>query len=206
MSEEAASTIFEEYTQANNPEQKNVTGTGLGLSICKGFVNLMGGEINVKSTIDKGSIFSFWFPKVSKDKAAIAEVQKIKEIDYSIFKNLKIAACDDDEFNLGYLEMLLNKKTEYYLFDSGIKLIEFAKNNPVDIIFTDLHMPEMDGYDVLTQIRKFNKTVLIIALTAQATTGTQEELASLGFDNYLAKPFLEHEFYEFLQKIKTQLP
>lgn len=201
LSSEQQVHIFEPYAMVDNQIQKQYQGTGLGLSICKGFVEALGGEIHMESELKKGTTFIFWIPLILAKKSIPIKKEPenipLEEISKTIHSK-SILLCDDDEFNRMFAQMIFSKKINFQLADSGPKAIELVKNNHFDLIFMDLQMPNMDGKTTLQEIQKINKTIPIIALTAQATKGVKEELINFGFSGYLSKPFKEEEILTFL--------
>lgn len=209
LSPENQARLFTSYTQIENDLQKKHRGTGLGLSICKGFVEAHGGEISVKSELRKGSVFYFWVPFIRSDSKiqlqnshhSSTDNNLVKQIIVDTIKSKRILIVDDDQFNLDYAGLILEGKLQYDLVLGSRAGLQKATENSYDLIFLDLCMPEMDGKELLTEIRKFNKATPIIALTADAMKGTAEEILDFGFSAYFAKPFKEAEFLEFIQKI-----
>lgn len=196
---------FEVYTTIDNELQKSIKGTGLGLPICKQLIELLHGEININSTYQKGTTVRFWLPnKIEKEITKGHRYKTTSPANLSeIFKEKQILLCDDDEFNRMYVQMILERKISYQLASNGRQAIEYMTKKKFDMVFMDIQMPLMDGKETLKQIREFDTTTPIIALTAQAMKGDKEELLALGFKDYLAKPFKEEEFLNFLiEKLK----
>ena len=190
-------TIFDRFTQVENGIKKQYEGSGLGLSICKVLINMMGGKIKVKSLPNKGTTFKFsmLFP-IAKQQNSKNSITVNKEVNYS---NLKVLIVDDNSLNI----IVLRK----FLEDLGI-IADTAKNGKFgvskfrkktyDLIFMDIHMPEMDGWEATEEIRKINKDVIIFGLSANVTTEAIDKALESGMNNYLSKPFKKEHLHKLL--------
>ena len=202
--------IFRDFQQIEQKENAGIEGTGLGLSIVKGYVDLMEGELCVSSKPGKGSIFTVCLPQIVTDSTPIGEININSTSDIkSNIGNLKISdtsvlVVDDNIINL----KVISKGLECYgikadTADSGTSAISKCKEKEYDIVFMDIMMPEIDGYESMREIRKIsnyynNGNVKIVALTANAIKGVREEIMSAGFDNYLKKPIEFDKLEKFL--------
>ena len=188
-------TIFENFQQATSSTSRIYGGTGLGLAIVKQLVEAQGGSIVVKSTLKKGSTFSFTMPFKKTSQSAIAETE-ILELDHEI-TNLKILVVEDIPLN----QLLMRTLLDDFGFDceitsNGRIAVEKLKTNSYDIILMDLQMPEMDGFEATKYIRSELKLdIPILALTADVTTVDVEKCKLVGMDDYLAKPVDEKQLY-----------
>ena len=166
--------IFEEFSQIDDKNNRKNGGTGLGLSICKKFVEGMGGEITVYSELNKGSTFEV-------------------NLDLPLYERKDFVTAlvvDDDEINRQVAKRYLeNMQVEVELAENGSIAIEKENNNEYDIIFMDLQMPEMDGFETTKLIRKFNKNIRIVALTASLVGDVKKDCLKAGMDGFLGKPF-----------------
>lgn len=189
--DEKLDTIFESFTQADNTIARKFGGTGLGLTISKKIVELQGGKIEVNSSEQKGSSFSFnlYF---RKGKQQITPVEVPFLLNHST-KNIRILAAEDDPLNRDLLGQLLTKWNISYDFaESGIKLLALLKKNTYDLILVDIHMPDLNGFDVVGMIRNGFpapvRNIPIIALTADVLPTTKERIMEVGINDYLYKP------------------
>lgn len=124
---------------------------------------------------------------------------------FFICPEAKVLVVDDNRTNLMVAEGLLNKyKATVFTAISGKEGLNILKKEPVDMVFLDYMMPEMDGIDTLTAIRKLEfdwaKKVPVIALTANAVIGAREMLLDAGFDDYISKPIEQKKFERSLRK------
>ncbi|MBX2896545.1 MAG: PAS domain S-box protein [Cyclobacteriaceae bacterium] len=182
-------TIFESFTQANSDTTRKYGGTGLGLAITKNLVELMGGQLQVKSKMGEGSTFSF---EVVMQEAFIESVP-ISNLN-TASNSLRILVVDDNPVNqevaAGFLKKWGHTVT---LADGGKEAIEKIKTKKFDLVLMDLQMPAIDGYQATDSIRQLSesyfKSVPIVALTASASTEVQQRITDHGMNGYLSKPF-----------------
>ncbi len=208
MSREKLDKIFNPFEQADTSITRSFGGTGLGLSISKSIVELMGGKINVESKLGQGS--RFWFDVTFDygvlDNADSSETSLLEEGSLSQYRALIV----DDA--------LLNRKILYtFLEKTGIKMEEAASgeeaiekymDSPVgfyNIIFMDIHMPNMNGYETAEKIRRSNKmdalTVPIIAVTADAFKETEERVLLCGMNGFIFKPLNFAKLSDVVKKV-----
>lgn len=191
-------TIFERFTQLENSVKKQYEGSGLGLAICKIFIEMMGGKISVKSTPNKGTTFEFYlkYPILKNQEDNNIKFENQKDINLN---DLNVLIVDDNKLNIIVLKKILE--------DLGVKadsanngkigLKQFKEKN-YHLIFMDIHMPEMDGWEATKKIREFNKEVIIFGLSANVTTEAIDKALESGMNNYLSKPFKKEHLYKLL--------
>lgn len=198
--EDKLETVFESFSQGSVEINRKYGGTGLGLTIVKKLIKILGGEIKLKSVIGKGSSFSFELQfKVGTQSVSVEE--KPKTYDESILKNKKILLVEDNKINqMVTKKMLENKGIHCEIIDNGEDAIEIAKNNKFDLILMDVHLPGINGTIATKQIREFDKTTPIIALTAISLDENRENLLSFGMNDVITKPFIPEDFYTVIAK------
>ncbi|MBB1195120.1 hybrid sensor histidine kinase/response regulator [Flavobacterium sp. SOK18b] len=187
--------IFENFNQASSGTSRIYGGTGLGLAIVKQLVELQGGKIRVKSTIKKGSNFSFSL-SFQKTNANAALENDLLELDSEI-KNIKVLVVEDIALNQLLMKTVLDDfGFERDVAENGKIAIEMLKDKAYDIILMDLQMPEMNGFEATEYIRiKMQSQIPIIALTADVTTVDLDKCKAVGMNDYLAKPVDERLLY-----------
>jgi len=217
--------IFEEFKQVHDDARRGFEGTGLGLPMVKKIVELSGGTIEVKSTLNVGTCFIVTIPE---QKAAFLREDDKEEFmaDYpapsdqqsivppSIMvehgrqvesKNYRILVVDDIEMNCDLLRDILQEQG--YSVDTsygGSHCLEYLQTHRPDLILLDLMMPEVSGEDVLKQLKNSDamRDIPIILVTARASEGDRVLGLQLGADDYLAKPI---QLPELLARVRNLL-
>lgn len=202
--------LFAAYERMDKEKNHRTEGTGLGLSIVRGYLDLMGGRIDVESEYAKGSTFTVVLRQKIVDPTPINREELMKSDETSgklggfVIKDTKILVVDDNRVNLKVMSKILEKYgVTPDLALSGEEAISMCKNTQYPIIFMDHMMPKMDGCEAMDAIRKMNDyykdTSKIIVLTANAIDGVKEELMYSGFDEYLSKPINYIELEKILK-------
>jgi CheY-like chemotaxis protein len=188
-------TIFYPFMQADISISRRFGGTGLGLSICKNLSKIMGGDIRVESEQGEGSKFIFTFAcKEFKDKSLLSSIPDIsaKEKNNPSFPkdtHLKVLVVEDNVINQAILKRMLERLG--YSCDTandGFAGLNAAKATNYDLILMDIQMPGMNGFDSAKRIIELGIQSKIFAITASATTETQEEATRIGFHEFISKP------------------
>jgi PAS domain S-box-containing protein len=195
--------IFKEFTQANTETTRKYGGTGLGLAISQRLVKLLGGTIEVKSSLGQGSTFFFTLklPKTDKVNIPVQPEQKFTtELDFS--KLYKVLIVEDNEINKIIAEKFLTKwGLQVDHAENGLEAIAKLNSEHFDLILMDLEMPVMSGYEATVEIRKmgeYGKNIPIIALTASAMQDIQNKIYNLGMNDFILKPFNPSELRQKL--------
>ena len=197
--EEKQKLIFERFTQANNNITREYGGSGLGLTIIKRLLLLQGSEIQLSSNVGRGSKFFFYLKFKNSDAKAktLAEAIDTK----SDLNGITILLVEDVEFNIFVAEMMLNNwNAKVEKAENGLVAVEKIKNNTYDLVLMDIQMPVMDGYTATQEIRKFNKTIPIIALTASLSIDIQEKATEVGMNGFITKPFNPNELFAIISR------
>ncbi len=198
---EQCRTIFDRFTQANSRSNRQYGGVGLGLSISKRLVELMGGRIWVESSKGKGSRFSFTIPLQHSDEKADpdstltqATAPATAPAPPGVESGLSILLAEDSIESQEIMKLYL-KGTPHRVVcaSNGARVVDLFKERRYDLVFMDLHMPEMDGLSATRLIREWESVeglarTPIIALTANGMLDAQRESLEAGCDDYLTKP------------------
>jgi CheY-like chemotaxis protein/two-component sensor histidine kinase len=202
--------IFNSFSQADSSTSRNFGGTGLGLTITKQLAELLGGKLLLKSKPQVGSIFTLILPvniniesqpHIDKYETA-CEIASEKNEDGSenIFAG-RVLVAEDCKTNKYLAKLLLEKLGfEVDLAESGTEAVEKASNTDFDLIFMDIEMPEMNGYDATETLRNNGLDTPIIALTAKALKGDCEKCLQAGCDDYIAKPIDINTLVKVIEK------
>ncbi|NQV27048.1 MAG: response regulator [Rhodopirellula sp.] len=206
MTEEQKSRLFRPFTQADYSTTRKFGGTGLGLTISKKLVNLMGGDISVASVPGLGSCFEFALPTGSLENVDIitnpSETAPETTPDQATGNaNLtdvaaNVLLAEDGVDNRRLISFHL-KKAGCHVTTAENGKIAFneaiaaeKRGEPFDIIFMDMQMPVMDGYQAASELRQAGYQGQICALTAHAMNGDREKCINAGCDDYLTKPIV----------------
>lgn len=199
IAEDKISTIFEKFTQADASISRRYGGTGLGLSITKTLVELMGGQISVKSKPDAGSVFFFTIPlKVSSSEKYVSKDDEVKDVNNVAAppKVPKVLIVEDFEPNALVASSFIEEfGYTYDIAKNGHEALSCIRNhNSYFAILMDVQMHGMNGFEATKAIRKYEADNgkprhFIIGMTAHALAGDRERCYDAGMDDYIPKPF-----------------
>ncbi len=192
--------IFESFTQVNSSTHRQYGGTGLGLSITKNLVELHKGSIQVKSVPGEGSRFSVRLRFV-KPQASLVTLPKTggSKIPFSKLRGVKILVVDDNVMNKTVATKLLtNWHAEVDTAEDGLAALGKMDSSAYDLILMDLYMPNLDGFQTVTKLRKLGHQLPVIALTANASEGERKKIFEAGVNDYLTKPFVPQDLFNKL--------
>lgn len=197
--------IFEVFGRGKNAVECAVEGTGLGLAISKDLADSMGGRLIVESCENKGSTFGIEIPQKICDSSPVGEISlKVSEktcSDSFIAPECRILAVDDNAENLRVISLLLERTMiTVDTASDGISAAEAVKKADYDLILLDYMMPVTDGIKTLGIMREngLPESTPVIALTAEALSGSEEKFISAGFCAYLSKPVRWHTLEKLL--------
>lgn len=188
--------IFNEFTQADAAITRKYGGTGLGLAISKRLVNLLDGDIKLKSKQGEGSVFFFdlWMTVASQEERQ-PKIEEIPEGEIAdSLKGSDILVVEDNEINKLITQKFLTKwGAQFFHAENGQVAVEMVKTRDFNCILMDIEMPIMGGYEATENIRKLDKSsaqqIPIIALTASALPDIQARIIKAGMNDFLIKPF-----------------
>lgn len=192
--------LFDSFEQVDMKKNRGVEGTGLGLSISKLLVESMGGHIGVESTYGEGSKFTFDIVQKVIDAAPCEYSKNTKGVEHKQFSvnfaapDAKVLVVDDNKVNLRVAAGLLRKfGIVPDLVDNGQDSVDIIRGQTYyDLVFMDHMMPGMDGIEATGLIRAigtpYTDSLPVIALSANAVKGMEEEFLEGGMDDFLPKP------------------
>ena len=205
LSKEQSIKLFNSFTQADESTTREFGGTGLGLTICKQLVEMMSGEIWVESEIGKGSsfIFKLDFELCEQNRVETQSIQDISFLKQKLNKlnEITILLVEDNEMNREIIHSLLHNFpiTIMEAYDGSVAVDLYRKNrDDISLIFMDLQMPVMDGYEASILIREFDKEVPIIALSASAFEEDISKSKEYGMNRHINKPILVEELFSVI--------
>ena len=198
MNTEATSRIFQDFVQADVSVARKFGGTGLGLSISRKFARALGGDITVESEPGVGSVFRVtvnagsavgvaWIPP--EQALAVANLPLKQESTDWVFPAARILVVDDGPENREFVKVVLEEHG--LTIDEAINgriAVEMATATNYDLILMDVQMPEMDGLTATQTLRDSGLKTPILALTANAMQGFEQELLAAGYTDYMTKP------------------
>jgi PAS domain S-box-containing protein len=204
--EEKRELIFAPFSQADTSTTRKYGGTGLGLTISTRLVEMMGGKIWVESEIGRGSQFHF------TARLGLTDAKEIKIGSIAppeILRGARVLIVDDNRTNRRILEGMLGRwEMVSVSVEEGQEALDAlsgarAAGQPFSLILTDMHMPEMDGFTLVEQIRKRPElaTATIMMLTSAGHRGDAARCQELGIAAYLLKPIRQSELREAIARV-----
>ena len=181
--------VFDQFEQADNSTTRQFGGTGLGLAISRTLAIMMGGDVEVTSVLGEGSTFTVTMTLEECEKPAFKEEQVAGELpDFG----LRGLVAEDNKFNQVVVKSMLERiGISVDIAENGAEALDLFERNEYDLVFMDVRMPIMNGYDCTEAIRgrtDDRKDVPILALTAEATKSDAEKCLAAGMNVHLSKP------------------
>ena len=203
--ENMLSKIFERFEQASTDTVRKFGGTGLGLSISKSLVELLGGELKIKSKLGQGSEFYFEITLKKPTEDEISSFSKENQCNVQEtynFKHIRVLVCEDNPINIKLISKVLsNEGIKFDIAENGKLGIELIKKHKYDIVLMDLQMPEMDGFETTKYIRSNNIEIPIMAMTANCSESEKIECLKIGMNEYLSKPYKNFDLFSKMAKL-----
>ena len=204
ISPEDQTTIFDPFQQGEEGTTKG--GTGLGLTIAKKQIEMMGGQLDFESEPGVGSRFFFTAPfEAATGEISLPSVDVTKQIAHlAEGYSVKALVADDVQENRDVLSNILSDiGGQVITAENGKEAVERVGSYQPDIVFMDIRMPVMDGLEAARQIlAEFGRgTLKLVAISASALTHEQEKYLAIGFDAFIAKPFLAEKIYDCLANL-----
>ena len=207
ISEDQQAKVFERFSQATVQTQAVYGGNGLGLAISKRLVELMGGEIGVKSQLGYGSVFWFTVPLVP------AQAKVPEHVQHPRFANQQQHAwrfliVDDVAMNRLLLRQILKLEYPQSLIteaEDGLAALQAINNEGFDLVFMDMVMPQMDGIEASKSIRstvdRQGQRLPILGLSANVNSSDRERFIDAGADDFLLKPYDRQTLVEVTERL-----
>lgn len=205
MDEATQTRLFQNFSQGDQSTTRRFGGTGLGLAISKQIVELMNGQITVRSKTDHGSTFEFEIPLRIAKYRVLDDAEMVPQ---RAAVNAHILVAEDNLTNQKVIAAMLKQLScTFDIANNGAEAIERLRRADYDLILMDGQMPVMDGYESSREIRKGSageagQAIPIIGVTANAIAGDVERCLEAGMDDYVSKPISQEDLH---MKIKQTL-
>ena len=191
--------IFDSFSQGSVEINRTYGGTGLGLSIVKKIIEILGSEIHLESEVNKGTKFFFNLDFDKSDLKTISSIETNQVISHENLKGKTVLLVEDNKINqMITKKMVENKGMICTIIDNGEDSIVAMQNNKFDLVLMDVHLPGINGTEATAEIRKFDTSTPIVALTAISLNENREMLLSFGMDDVVTKPFAPEHFYNVI--------
>lgn len=194
--------VFDRFRRVEDDYSISLSGLGLGLSISKAYVEMLGGEINVESVYGGGSVFKFTIPLIYEEYIVDNDAND-KECLHKNADSKNIVVAEDDNINFLLLKTILELKGHTVLrARNGQEVVDISRSNPeIDLIFMDIKMPVLDGYEAFEMIKRDNPNLIVVAQTAHSSSEVKERIMEAGFSGYITKPLDKEKIYEIISHV-----
>ena len=206
--------LFKGFQRVDMVNNRNIEGTGLGLAITKRLVEQMDGLIAVKSVYGEGSTFTVILPQVVMNDEPMGDFvsayqrmkhNNVQKRDEFTAPDARVLIVDDNRVNLTVAKGLLKgTQAQVDTAESGLQALDMIRTNKYHIIFLDHMMPELNGIETIKRMRmqeeNMSRDAAVIALTANAVSGSREMYMVSGFTDYLSKPIDVVRYLELLRR------
>ena len=205
--------LFKPFSQVDSSTTRHHGGTGLGLAIADRIVRMLGGQITVESSPEKGSVFSFTVNAEFIRPAPSAAVETLPEPSPMLrsatpVQSLRILVAEDHPINRELISLILESRGyQPDLAENGRLALEAALRQPYDLVLMDLQMPELDGFQASREIlRQLDapRRPSIYALTANVCPEDRKRAAEAGMLGFLAKPVNSQELFTVIDAISNE--
>lgn len=194
--------LFSPFTQADSSTTRRYGGTGLGLSICQSLCRMMGGDISIRSRAGVGSTFAFSVCLNTLEGETATSLARVEIQEETLdFSGKKVLLVEDNEINQELVvELLKDTGMSIDIANNGLEALERVKLQAYDLVFMDIQMPFLDGFEVTRRIRKDigKKELPIIAMTANASNEDRENCIQSGMDDFVSKPIAPASLFKVL--------
>lgn len=214
MTEEFVQHICEDYARAEDSRVSKTQGTGLGMSVVKGFTDLMGGKLEIKSGLGKGSVFAVEIPfqDASEEQREMILHPAADEEEETLYTGKKVLLVEDNVLNAEIaMELLQGIGLAVDWADNGkvgVERFEASKTGEYFAVFMDMQMPVMDGVEATRRIRhsaREDHNIPIFAMTANTFASDRKDCREAGMNGYIPKPVSIKDITDALKGNTNQL-
>ena len=192
--------IFDRFRQLDLSSARAYRGTGLGLYICKTYIELLGGEIWVESTLGSGSIFNISLPMSWDESRAEKAIEEPSPGELTT-PEIKVLLAEDEDTNFMLMQVYMRKMNiSITRAVNGQEAVEMVGKNKYDLVLMDIQMPVMNGLIATRKIREFNQDIPIIAVTAFAFANERKQALDAGCNEHLSKPVKQEVLEKAISK------
>lgn len=205
--EEFQQSIFKRFSKINAKGISANEGLGLGLAISKAYVEMLGGKISFESQLGVGTIFTFYIDLEYDGTKRVDLTEKVTvTVPVDVGNEKLILVAEDDNINFILLEKLLKiHGFSVIRAKDGVEAVQICKENKeVDLVFMDIKMPNLNGYEAFERIREFNPDIPIIAQTSYSFSEEIEKIKEVGFNDYVSKPLDKEKIFIIIKKYFEQ--
>lgn len=202
--------IFDRYFQTKLPQSSVRGGTGIGLSLCREYARLLGADIDVKSSPGQGATFTVSFnPKIVREivepvtalSTVISASPPTMLTESHPYSQHTLLLVEDDPEMLAYITDILQHDYRLLTAANGQLALQLLTTQPIDLVISDVMMPQMDGFQLLEKTKEIHQDLPFIMLTARIGADDRLHALQLGVDDYLTKPFVEAELTARLRNL-----
>ena len=207
--------LTQPFFQVESSATRSYQGTGLGLAIAKKMIELLGGELEVQSEPGQGATFQFSVLVKVKQEALtlVVKEEPPQTLTEGLGKDfpLRILIAEDNDLNLQLMGLMFQQLGfAFEVAKNGQEAVDKVRDQDFDLVFMDVQMPVMNGFEATEEIRKMatKQSLIIIALSANAFEDDQKKALEVGMDDYLTKPLrlavLASKLEQYFRKLKLQ--
>ena len=192
ISKEFIPHLFDGFKKEISDASSDLHGFGVGMYITKSIINQLEGTIDVKSRKNVGTNITIKVPM---------EISKMKDTEnYSIFKCKRVLTCEDNKINAKILKKILESEGMVVdVAENGLIGVNMFNKNHYDIVLMDIRMAVMDGYEAAREIRKVDKLVPIVAVSANALDSDIKKTIESGMNDHVAKPINKEHLFNIMK-------
>jgi signal transduction histidine kinase/CheY-like chemotaxis protein len=195
--------IFDRFKRLDSELSVKAGGLGLGLAISKAYVEMMGGTISLESKVNEGSTFSFSIPLEYNEEQRVIKRPTKSTIRINGKEARTILIAEDDNINFLLFQKIV-KHTNYTIIRAvnGQEAVAFCSENPnIDLVFMDIKMPVMNGYEALEKIKTIRPELIVIAQTAYSSAEDEARIYNAGFYAYITKPINREKLFKMFDDV-----